>query len=566
MIRAVQSLTVRHYRPYRILLTCLACCLTMALTAQQPDQAPPAAPAPAPEQADSNQEVREVEILNADKLHFEQQGDKKMTRLVGNVAMKQDQVLMYCDSALLDKQDNKMEAWGHVHIENDTVNAYSNYLNYDSKAKLLILRDHAWLTDSKAKIIADEIFYKTKEKVAYYLTGGHVYREKSVITSRFGYYYTKGSEVYFNKDVDITDPDYHLTSDTLKYNTTTDIATFFGNTTIYNKSSRIFCDNGWFDTRQSIGSFGVHTRIHDGAQVLTSDSLYFERKIGFGQAYKSFHWRDTSMDFELVGRRGEYTETLSRVRAWDHAFLLNRMETDSLFMSGDTLRSQYTSETDTTRLFFVYHHMKMFMRDMQGACDSMKYSFADSTFRMYYKPILWADTTQMTGDTIFLTVKHRKADQLYLRSNAFIIMPSGRKYYDQIKGKNIYGYFKDNALDRMFVDGNAESLYYGKDEKNKYLGANHATCVSMWMYFKDKKVRSVTFIQKPDAVFTPLRMMTDDDRKLKGFLWQIDRRPQSREEIMGIAPAGHSSPPPASTGQPHSTSPRTTAPQTKPKL
>jgi hypothetical protein len=173
------------------------------------------------------------------------------------------------------------------------------------------------------------------------------------------------------------------------------------------------------------------------------------------------------------------------------------------------------------------------MRQMQGACDSMKYSFADSTFRMYYKPVLWADTTQMTADTIFLTVKNKKADKMYLLNSAFIIMPSSKKFYDQVKGKNIYGYFVDNDLDRMFVDGNAESLYFGKNEKNKYIGANKALCVSMWMYFKEKKVKSVTFISKPDAVFTPMKLLPESDRQLKNFNWQIKRQPKSREEIMG---------------------------------
>jgi lipopolysaccharide export system protein LptA len=502
----------------------------LSLSAQKPNQGPPNESGPPPK----DEEVKEVEIINSDVLHFEQHDDKKLTKLKGNVVLKQDQMLMYCDSASLDKDENKLEAWGHVHIQSDTVNAYSDYLNYDSKIKLLILREHAYLTDSKAKIVSEEIYYRTKDKVAYYLTGGKVYRAKSIITSQYGYYHTKTAEVYFNKSVDIIDPDYHLTSDTLKYNTSTDVATFFGNTTIYNKSSRIFCDNGWFDTKTNIGSFGVHTRIYDGSQILKADSLYFERTIGYGQAYRHFQWKDTAMDFELQGKRGQYTEELSKVKAFEKAFMIYRMDNDSLFMSADTLRSQYISMTDTTRIFLAYHHMKMYMHQMQGACDSMKYSFADSTFRMYYKPIIWADTSQLTGDTIFLTVKNRKADKLFLRSNAFVIMPSGKKYYDQIKGKNIYGYFLDNALDRMYVEGNSESIYYGKDEKNKYLGANKAQCVNMWMYFKDKKVKSVTFLQKPDAVFLPMKMLTEADKKLKNFNWQIGRKPLSREEIMWL--------------------------------
>ena len=481
-----------------------------------------------------DEETKEVEIVNSDILHFEEKDGKKLTKLKGNVQLKQDHMVMFCDSASLDRDNNQMEAWGHVHIQNDTVDAYSDYLNYDSKIKLIILRYHSWLTDGKAKIVSEEIFYKTKGKEAYYLTGGTVYRGKSVIVSQFAHYYTKIADVFFNKDVDITDPDYHLTSDTLKYAVNTDIATFFGNTVIYNKSSRILCNNGWFDTKQSTASFGADTKVLDGSQVLTSDSLYYERKDGFGRSYKNFHWRDTTMDMELFGRQGEYFDSVQKVKAYDKAFMIYKMDKDSLFMTGDTLRSQHASSTDTTRIFLAYYHMKMYMHQMQGACDSMKYSFADSTFRMYYKPILWADTTQMTADTIFLTVKNKKADKMFLRSNAFIIMPSSKKSYDQIKGKNIYGYFADNNLERMLVDGNAESLYFGKNEKGKLIGANKALCLNMWMYFKDKKVKSVTFISKPDAVFTPMKLLSDGDKQLKNFNWQIKRQPQSREEIMGL--------------------------------
>jgi hypothetical protein len=83
----------------------------------------------------------------------------------------------------------------------------------------------------------------------------------------------------------------------------------------------------------------------------------------------------------------------------------------------------------------------------------------------------------------------------------------------------------------MFVDANAESIYYGKDDKGKYIGMNKATCVKMWMYFKEKKVNKVVFIEKPEAVFTPLKMISEEEKYLKLFTWQIDRKPTSREDI-----------------------------------
>ena len=190
------------------------------------------------------------------------------------------------------------------------------------------------------------------------------------------------------------------------------------------------------------------------------------------------------------------------------------------------------SEKDTVKTFYAYHHVRMFKRDMQGVCDSLFYSFEDSTFRMFYSPVVWSEGIQITGDTIYLTVKNRKADKLSIYNKGFIISPSGKKYFDQIKGNNIYGYFTDNELRTIDVIGSAESLYFGKDEKEKYIGANKAMCTNITMRFKDKKINKIIFIDKPEAVFTPLKMLAPEQMKLSYFYWQIDRKPKSQEELM----------------------------------
>jgi hypothetical protein len=207
------------------------------------------------------------------------------------------------------------------------------------------------------------------------------------------------------------------------------------------------------------------------------------------------------------------------------------MDKDSLFLTGDTLKSMNRSETDTIRNFFAYHKVRMFMKSMQGVCDSLFYSFADSTFRMYYKPVMWNEDVQMSGDTVYLHTKNKKADKFSICKSGYIISPSGPKYFDQIKGINIFGYFKDNELYRMNVLGNAESLYFGKDDKNKYLGINKAASTNITIYFKDRKIEKIAFLKKPEATFTPMKMTNKDMLTLKDFNWQIDRKPKSRQEL-----------------------------------
>ena len=479
---------------------------------------------------------KEVEILNADYLKMADENGKKVTKLVGNVALKQDEVLMWCDSANIDKETNTVDAWGRVHIQQDTINTYSNTLHHDGNQKFSKLSGNAVLTDGSMKLFTDELFYDVKNKVSYYLTGGRVYKDSTIIVSKKGYYYSRLKDVYFNDSVVITDPKYNLTSDTLKYNVESKISTFFGNTVIVNKDSRIYCNNGWYDSKRDISSFGKKTVVVNPPQRLMADSLYYERFRGFGKVMGPFQWIDSSMAVEIFGKYAEYYDSLSNIMATNHPLMIYKMDKDSLFLNADTLKVKDKSANDTIKNFYAYHKVRMFMRDMQGVCDSMFYTFEDSTFRMYYKPVMWTDNIQMSGDTIYLKIKDKKADKLSIYNAGFIISPSGKKYYDQIKGVNIFGYFVENELHHMDVKENSESLYFGKDDAGKYIGNNKALSKDITLYFKDKKIDRIVFIEKPEAVFTPMKMLTTEQFKLKDFKWQIDRKPKSREELMDTTP------------------------------
>ena len=481
----------------------------------------------------SSQDKKEVEILNADYLKMQEDGGKKFTRLVGNVALKQDGVLMWCDSAILDKETNSVDAYGRVHIQQDTINAYSQTLHHDGNEKLSQLRGNAKLTDGKMILYTDLLYYDVKNKKAYYLTGGRVLKDSTIITSQRGYYFSQTRNVFFNGNVVMTDPNYNLNSDTLEYRVEPKTSVFYGNTEIFNKDSKIYCNNGWYDSKRDVSSFGKGTVVINPPQRLWGDSLYYERFRGFGKAIGPFTWVDSSMDVEIRGHYGEFVDARRYLMATDTPLLIYKMDKDSLFLNSDTLKSMTQSETDTTRNFFAYHKVRMFMKDMQGVCDSMFYSFKDSTFRMYYNPVMWNESTQMSGDTIFLQTKNKKADKLSIYKAGFVISQSNEKYFDQIKGINMFGYFEDNELRRMDVKGNGESLYFGKDEKNKYIGNNKALSTDITLHFKDKKINKIVFIQKPEAVFTPLKMLkTEEQFKLKDFKWQIERRPKSREELI----------------------------------
>src|SRR5690606_41621994 len=102
------------------------------------------------------------------------------------------------------------------------------------------------------------------------------------------------------------------------------------------------------------------------------------------------------------------------------------------------------------------------------------------------------------------------------------------------------GNFKDNKLHTMYVDGNAESLYYVKDD-TVYSGLNHQISSRIRIIMEDNKLSRITAIKSIDASVIPMDELTDDDKILDGFVWKPRDRPKSKEDIIPDAPQPKSS-------------------------
>ena len=120
-----------------------------------------------------------------------------------------------------------MEAFGHVHInDNDSIDTYSDYLRYYGNDKKAYLKGNVKLTDGKGTLTTPDLDYDLNTHIGIYTKTGKVVTDSSTLTSQQGYYYGETRDVYFKKNVVLVNPDYHVTTDTLLYNTYTNVATF----------------------------------------------------------------------------------------------------------------------------------------------------------------------------------------------------------------------------------------------------------------------------------------------------------------------------------------------------
>ena len=644
---------------------------------------------PATPQQTPSDTVRIIQILHGNSLRDKTiDSVTNLRTITGDVILKEGLTLFYCDSATINSRTNVMEAFGNVHInQNDSINTYSQYLRYVGADRMAFLKKDVKLTDKKGTLYTQDLVYDLKSSIGNYTTGGKVVNGTSVLTSLEGTYYGNTKDVYFKKNVHLVDPKYDIISDSLLYNTQSQLTTFITPTKIKSKNGGdIYTSNGTYNLQTGQAYFGNRTIIKDssnrtyvsnesaydekshiaqlegnavirdsaggytilGGQIFTNevtgsflatrkpvlifkgdandstfiaaDTLFsavdkldsngykivkkdtlqnttmadFKDSTPIAQLRKNarqtqeptaIDWikpvvhskedssfvyvvqdraainnaqTDTSAEAKLT-KRADATiaairekESLKNRIPIDPVLLrsaLFRKPADSLFVGlaqkdsvhtkniskADSVKKMFVpriSKDSTIRYFEAFHHVRIFNDSVQSVCDSLFYSSEDSVFRLYQKPLLFNNKSQIAGDTIYLFTENKKAKRMYVFENGIIINEANALMYNQMAGRTINGYFKGGAIDYMRVKGSpAESVFYPQDNDSAYIGMNRSKGDVIDVYFVDKAVNRVKFINDVDGTLYPIRQRPEDQKFLKNFHWWESRRPKNKFEL-----------------------------------
>jgi len=192
-------------------------------------------------------------------------------------------------------------------------------------------------------------------------------------------------------------------------------------------------------------------------------------------------------------------------------------------------------DTARVRMVIAHHNAKLFKSDLQGKADSIFYSNADSTIRCYVQPMFWTQGSQLSGDTIYVQMRNKKMDNMELFPSAFVVNleKDDSLHFNQMGGKKMRGFFKNDKLDRLYTVGNAESIYFKRDSATNVVeGIERSLSSRMVISFKNSKVANIRLLIKPENKYLPLKKVVDDDKILKGFIWKPKDRPVSKESII----------------------------------
>lgn len=455
-------------------------------------------------------------------------------RLIGHVAFAQDNVRGYCDSAYLYEKENYLVAFGdRVRIlVGDSVRLFGRRAYYDGNNRTASIAVRVRLEKDKAYLTTDSLIYDLNTDVGYYLTGGKLISEQDTLTSRIGRYYTKTDDAYAFENVCMQSSSYKVDCDSLQYNTVSKRAFFISPTQMVSKENTILTNSGWYDTDREIALLVGDVRLHNESQIMSADSVYYERERRFGQAWHRVSIADTVQKYVVQGNYVEHYENGGTSLVTDsNLVILIDDNNDSLFLHSDTIKVLF-NEDNEMELMRAYNHAKFYRNDLQGACDSLIYNAQDSMVIMFYNPAVWSEEYQLTGDTIRFVRLDSSEMRIDLCKSGFIV---GGLFddseFNQIKGLNITGFIRDKQLRQVNIVGNAECVYYVQEEDSSLIGINSSITSEMRIYFDDNKIQQIRFYDAPDGKIYPDEQFEEKNRRLQDFRWLDVYRPKRIEDL-----------------------------------
>ena len=466
----------------------------------------------------------------------------------------------------------------------------SLYGSYDSKARLFVFNDQVNMYMDTTFVKTSRLEYRSDLNTAYFGYGTDMWQDDNMLSANDGWYDRDRELFFFRRNVHLLTKNQETWSDTLYYHRTLNNVEMLGQVGVMDTTRNVFALAGRVEYVDSLSRvkmtvtpavmsvdenkktherdtvyFGADTIIYRGIKRNLADSLYkpeadkrlkdlagdpvteYRRKAAEAaakaaeEAAKKDPNAAASRDRGPGGKGGKAPlpkpgESGPPANATPPANGTPPADTTQKAAADSTMTLE---PPDTSQLSFIWavSRVKLYREDIQMSCDSLVYGDLDSLFRLYRDPLVFSDgNRQYSADSIYLAIKDRKADRARLMSNAFITTQEDTLCYDQIKGAEMMAYFDTTRTLRRFdALGGATALFF-LTENNALATVNKVESKMLYATFEEGKLDKIYYFDNPKNDAYPVVQLPKDERYMKGFRWDPERKPRGKRDITPLVP------------------------------
>lgn len=211
---------------------------------------------------------------------------------------------------------------------------------------------------------------------------------------------------------------------------------------------------------------------------------------------------------------------------------LDSLKMDSLKVDSLALDTLKEVPDTVRRVLYGYRNVRIFRPDFQAVCDSMVGIGVDSTLHLYIDPVIWNEQHQVSSDVVDIYTKNQALDHADFTGTPIMVSAVDTTYFNQISGKEMTAWFRDNEIYRHDVNGNVETIYFIQDDPdapvNDMFIIRSGTAS---FYIEERQVVSMTYREQNEYSMFPMNKLPESQELfLKNYKWVPERRP-SRDSV-----------------------------------
>jgi len=451
---------------------------------------------------------------------------------IGNVRIVHNGVRMTCNKVYHFEQENYAKLFGNVRMnQGDTLFMDSRYAEYNGNRNFAYATGNVVLRSPDMTLTTDTVNLDRNIQQAYYNSYGTIVNRENTLKSKSGRYVIGQKKYEFRTAVTVTNPKYVLKSNHLDYYTNSGHSYVFGPSTITSKEDYIYTEKGFYDTRKNLAQLETNSYIKYGNKIIKGDQIFYDRNTQFSKAIKNVSVTDTIEKYKITGHYAEVYQAKDSTMITQRARVATLVENDSLYMHA---KRMIVTGKAGNRIIRGYNNARFFMTDMSGKCDSIHSDEAKGLTQLIKRPVVWQAKSQMTGDVIHLISNNKteQLDSLKVLNNAFIIQKDTLGTgYNQVKGVNLYGKFRDNKIYQVDIVKNTERIYYLYNDKNELIGIDKSLSSRIMLELENNEIVSATGFTNVEGQLYPETELPENVRKLRGFVWRGDEMIMNKEDI-----------------------------------
>ena len=482
------------------------------------------------------QKSSKIVVEHADHFDVDETLYPDAALLQGNVRVNHEGVIFTCNKAYFFQKENYLKAFGEVQmVQGDTLFLNSKYAEYNGQVKKAYATGNVVMRSPESTLVTDTINFDRNTQEAFYNTYGTITNKENTLKSKSGKYFANEKKFKFVTAVTITNPKYVIKSNHLDYYTNSGHSYLFGPSTITSKENFIYTEKGFYDTKKNFAYFLRKSFIKYKDRRIEGDSLYYDRNREYASATNNVKITDSINKGVIKGHYAEIFRNLKTERdsmmITKRAVAISLVEKDSMYIHGKKML--ITGKTGD-RIIRAFNNVRFYKTDMSGKCDSIHSDQKNALTKLIGKPVLWNYDNQMTGDIMHLIGNNRteKLDSLKVLNNAFLVSKDTiGTGYNQVKGQNLYGKFKENKLSEVDIIKNTEVIYYLRNDKQELIGINKSIGSKINLILDKNTIETITIFDNPDGDIFPEKELPENARKLRGFVWRADERIKSKDDI-----------------------------------